>query len=205
MAMDLPNRVDYESEVSGTILRRGITDKWKRGDMSNFEYLMHLNTLAGRSFNDLTQYPVFPFLIKDYTSEELDLNSPDTYRDLFKPMGAQDPKRLQKFVEKFRMVQEMGETPYHYGSHYSNIGSVLHFLVRLDPFTRGFIEFQGGRFDVPGNIIFRYSPTLYLDWKLKPNLCHYFNNSYTLLSSVILTNDQIARSTASSRRGCCRR
>jgi len=29
---------------------------------------MHLNTLAGRSYNDLMQYPVFPWVISDYTS-----------------------------------------------------------------------------------------------------------------------------------------
>ena len=27
---------------------------------------MHLNTLAGRSYNDLMQYPVFPWVIADY-------------------------------------------------------------------------------------------------------------------------------------------
>ncbi len=37
--------------------------------MSNFQYLMHLNTLAGRSYNDLMQYPIFPWVIADYTSE----------------------------------------------------------------------------------------------------------------------------------------
>ncbi len=42
------------------------------------------------------------------------------------------------------------EKPYFYGSHYSNVGTVLHFLVRLEPFSSYFIEFQGGRFDVPG-------------------------------------------------------
>ncbi|KAL6046069.1 WD repeat and FYVE domain-containing protein 3 [Balamuthia mandrillaris] len=149
LSMDLPNRVDYESEVSGNLLRSSITDKWKRGLISNFEYLMHLNTLAGRSFNDLTQYPIFPFLLKDYTSDELDLTNPETFRDLSKPMGAQDPARLQKFVEKYQMVLEMGEKPYYYGSHYSNIGSVLYYLVRMNPFSKAFVEFQGGNFDVP--------------------------------------------------------
>ena len=42
-----------------------------------------------------------------------------------------------------------GETPYFYGSHYSNLGSVLHFLLRVEPFTQYFLEFQGGRFDIP--------------------------------------------------------
>lgn len=30
---------------------------------------MHLNTLAGRSYNDLMQYPVFPWIIANYDSE----------------------------------------------------------------------------------------------------------------------------------------
>jgi hypothetical protein len=51
LSLDLPNRVDYETEVGGNILKRSITEKWRRGEISNFEYLMHLNTLAGRSFN----------------------------------------------------------------------------------------------------------------------------------------------------------
>jgi hypothetical protein len=41
---------------------------------------MHLNTLSGRSYNDLTQYPVFPWIIADWEAEELDLANPATYR-----------------------------------------------------------------------------------------------------------------------------
>lgn len=33
------------------------TQQWKRWKMSTFEYLMKLNTAAGRTYNDLTQYP----------------------------------------------------------------------------------------------------------------------------------------------------
>jgi hypothetical protein len=29
----------------------------------------YLNSMAGRSFNDITQYPIFPWIIADYTSE----------------------------------------------------------------------------------------------------------------------------------------
>jgi WD repeat and FYVE domain-containing protein 3 len=35
--------------------------RWGSGEISNFEYLMHLNTLAGRSFLDWAIYPVFPW------------------------------------------------------------------------------------------------------------------------------------------------
>ena len=38
-----------------------ITRKWQKREISNFEYLMHLNNEAGRTNNDLTQYPVSSF------------------------------------------------------------------------------------------------------------------------------------------------
>ena len=75
---------------------------FQRGEINNFQYLMHLNTLAGRSYNDLMQYPVFPWIIADYDSEELDLLSQDTFRDLSKPMGAQTPGRLDQSKKRYR-------------------------------------------------------------------------------------------------------
>lgn len=70
-------------------------ESWKRREISNFEYLMTLNTLAGRSYNDLTQYPIFPWVLADYSSEKLDFNKSSTFRDLSKPVGALDLKRFQ--------------------------------------------------------------------------------------------------------------
>lgn len=35
-----------------------ISQKWVYREISNFEYLMQLNTIAGRTYNDLSQYPV---------------------------------------------------------------------------------------------------------------------------------------------------
>ncbi len=77
-----------------------VTQRWVRGEISNFAYLMALNTLAGRSYNDLMQYPVFPWILADYTSEELDLTDPETFRDLSKPMGAQTPRRMEQFLKR---------------------------------------------------------------------------------------------------------
>ncbi|XP_048470270.1 lipopolysaccharide-responsive and beige-like anchor protein isoform X2 [Rhincodon typus] len=58
--------------------------RWQRREISNFEYLMFLNTMAGRTYNDLNQYPVFPWVITNYESEELDLTLPSNFRDLSK-------------------------------------------------------------------------------------------------------------------------
>jgi hypothetical protein len=44
---------------------------------------------------------------------------------------------------------------YHYGSHYSNSGIVIHYLVRIQPFTTMAIEYQGrGQLDKPVQIVF---------------------------------------------------
>ena len=48
--------------------------------VSNFEYLMYLNREAGRSFKDLTQYPVFPWVVADWHSPKLDLSKATTFR-----------------------------------------------------------------------------------------------------------------------------
>ncbi|KAL9654994.1 hypothetical protein ABK040_008780 [Willaertia magna] len=147
--LNLPNLVNYEEEVNGKLIfKKSITQKWAEGTISNFEYLMHLNILAGRSFNDLTQYPVFPYLIRDYDSNELDLSNPNTFRDLRKPMGALNEKRREKFIEKYENTKEIEDQPYHYGSHYSTPIAVSYYLVRLEPFTRVFFEFNDGKLDL---------------------------------------------------------
>lgn len=53
-------------------------------------------SLADRTVNDLTQYPVFPWVVADYTSSTLDLSNSNTFRDLTKPIGALNPERLLK-------------------------------------------------------------------------------------------------------------
>ena len=49
------------ANVFGQPTNIAATRKWQKGEMSNFHYLMLVNTLAGRTYNDLTQYPVFPW------------------------------------------------------------------------------------------------------------------------------------------------
>ncbi|XP_051772048.1 WD repeat- and FYVE domain-containing protein 4 isoform X3 [Ctenopharyngodon idella] len=126
--------------------------KWQRGEISNFEYLMHLNTLAGRTYNDLMQYPVFPWIIADYESETLDLSCPATFRDLSKPMGAQTEKRKAKFIQRYLEVENNDgdlSAQCHYCTHYSSAIIVASYLVRMEPFSQTFLQLQGGAFDVP--------------------------------------------------------
>ncbi|XP_057426071.1 BEACH domain-containing protein B isoform X2 [Lotus japonicus] len=122
-------------------------ESWRRRDITNFEYLMILNTLAGRSYNDLTQYPVFPWVLADYSSEVLDYNRSSTFRDLSKPVGALDTKRFEVFEDRYRNFCDPDIPSFYYGSHYSSMGIVLYYLLRLEPFTSLHRNLQGGKFD----------------------------------------------------------
>ena len=49
--------------------------------------LIRPSSISGRSYNDLNQYPVMPWVLADYSSSSLDLSSPTSFRDLSKPVS----------------------------------------------------------------------------------------------------------------------
>ena len=66
-----------------------VTAAWQQGKLSNLDYLLFCNLAAGRSFNDLTQWPVFPWILADYTSTKLDLSIPKHIQASAPPQGTQ--------------------------------------------------------------------------------------------------------------------
>ncbi|XP_058815825.1 protein FAN-like [Topomyia yanbarensis] len=142
---DFYNNVVEQEEFSVVEqIPESITLKWQNGLISNYDYLLYLNSLADRTYQDLTQYPVFPWVISDYSSARLDLDDPNVYRDLTKPIGALNEERLQRLTERY---EEMGDPKFLYGSHYSAPGLVLFYLVRKYP--KLMLCLQNGRFDHP--------------------------------------------------------
>ncbi|KAL0397809.1 UNVERIFIED_CONTAM: BEACH domain-containing protein C2 [Sesamum calycinum] len=133
--------------------RTQLMERWARWEISNFEYLMQLNTLAGRSYNDITQlteFGSFKFF---------------SFRDLSKPVGALNAERLQKFqrdtpaltIQSFpnftmdHIIQQQERR-----CHGARLGAilavvtrafVLYYLTRVEPFTTLSIQLQGGKFD----------------------------------------------------------
>jgi WD40 repeat protein len=146
---DMKSVASRASNLRKNVLLDTIRLRWQQGNLSNFDYLILLNTLAGRSYNDLTQYPVFPWILSDYESESLDLSSPVIYRDLSKPMGAIDPARAETYRERFECWEDpVNNVPkFHYGTHYSSAAGTLYYLFRLEPFSTMALNFQGGKFD----------------------------------------------------------
>ena len=146
-----PNMVPNSGRSPKDLLKAsGLTQKWINREITNFEYLMHLNTIAGRSYNDLSQYPIFPWVLADYTSDSLDLTDSASFRDFSKPMGVQNDKHVDEIRQKYENFEDPSGVvaKFHFGTHYSNSAMVLHYLVRVEPFTSLHIQLQSGRFDV---------------------------------------------------------
>uniref|UniRef100_A0A665UD71 Neurobeachin-like protein 2 n=1 Tax=Echeneis naucrates TaxID=173247 RepID=A0A665UD71_ECHNA len=145
-----PNLFYFGSRSPQELLKAsGLTQKWVCREISNFEYLMQLNTIAGRTYNDLSQYPVFPWVLCDYTSPVLDLEDPSVFRDLSKPIGVVNPRHAQNVREKYESFEDPAGTTdkFHYGTHYSNAAGVMHYMIRMEPFTTLHIQLQSGKFD----------------------------------------------------------
>lgn len=148
ISLSPPNLSYFETGSPEQILRKSdLTRKWQLRKISNFDYLIELNKIAGRTYNDLTQYPVFPWILADYESETIDLKDPSIYRDLSKPVGALNPTRLEMFIARYESFVDPDIPSFHYGSHYSSSGIVLFYLIRTEPFTTHFLQLQGGKFD----------------------------------------------------------
>lgn len=90
---------------------------------------------------------MFPWILTDYTSATIDLADKSVYRDLSKPVGALNPKRLEEFEVRYENLPEDENMPrFYYGSHYSTALVVLYYLIRMEPFTSLYLQLQG-RFD----------------------------------------------------------
>ena len=149
--------------------------KWKKYQISNIEMLMWLNIFGGRSYNDISQYPIFPWILSDYKRDsikESDLYSDKTlYRDLNLPLGMigdnDKGERKEAYIFNLKSTQKIMEDqgdsqanndhaifekPYNYGTHYSNPFYVAHFLTRVYPFSYIMIELQGNKFDDPDRL-----------------------------------------------------
>ena len=140
---------------------KNIYDKWKKWEISTLRLLMIINIYANRSYNDINQYPVFPWIIIDYKSDKFPkINSTDLRRPLDTPMGmlSINPDAAQRKADYLAFWQisqddEDREDEYdRYGSHYSTSLYVSYYLVRVFPFASIRIELQGTSFDDPNRL-----------------------------------------------------
>jgi WD repeat-containing protein 81 len=108
-----------------------VVHKWVYGELSNFDYLMFLNRLAGRSTNDPNHYPILPWTMdfsapgdsgfRDLTRSKYRLNKGDEQLDLTYDMS--NPES---------MMREPGQTPFHVSDFLSDITYYVYMARRTD-------------------------------------------------------------------------
>ena len=134
-------------------------------NISMFEFLMRINLISNRSFKDVNQYPIFPWIISNYSNKNEikdinDLLKNENLRDLSKPISTIDEERLnksiinydnmkKKFIQKFndlipldysiydelRSLNDNKSIPNYFENHYLNSDSVYYYMGRIFPYT----------------------------------------------------------------------
>ena len=142
------NMDSYKVILDGNFIKDEIYNEWCKNKISNYDYLMLLNIMAGRSFNDLSQYFIFPWIIQDFNENILNWLSDKIYRDLSLPIHACGEDR-ERIINKYDLLDD---EKYHSGTFYSTHSFVCYFLIRQRPFTEMHIEIQGSKFDAPSRM-----------------------------------------------------
>ena len=169
--------VGYENKIEqkkkkDKIKLSEIIKKWKNWEINNFQFLMWLNIFGNRSYNDISQYPILPWVLSKYKDplkekEENNENFDYQYRDMNLPLGMMELspegiRRKEVFLETYETLKEEpseGVKPYIYGTSYSNPFYVSYYLIRLFPYSHISIELQGKSFDNPNRLFFSVEGT----------------------------------------------
>ena len=163
------NKEIYENSIMNL---KSIYEKWKNWEISTIRLLMLVNIYANRSYNDINQYPVFPWIIIDYQSNELpkDINSKEVLRPLDTPMGmltinSEAEQRMKEYINNWETSRDNDDRKDEfdrYCSHYSNGLYVSYYLVRVFPFASIKIELQGSSLDDPNRLFNCLETSFYL-------------------------------------------
>ena len=122
-----------------------------------------MNKYSSRTYNDVNQYPVFPWIIKKYVSDkDLKENKPKQRNFKF-PMAAQDEESRKMALTRYEDEESSKQSfPIHYGTHYSTSSYVYFYLMRQEPFTTLLIKLQGYKQENPDRMFYSIIDTLYI-------------------------------------------
>ena len=173
---------------------------WKEWKITNYELLMWFNIYGNRSFNDISQYPVFPWILNSYQDPLKNDNEDEekyNLRDMSLPMGMmtldeKGEQRKEAFMlnyETLKESEEEGMKPYMFGSNYSNPIYVCNFLMRIFPFTHIAIELQGSKFDDPNRLFISVENSFYNSTTQKTDVRELIPEFYYLPEIFLNVND----------------
>ena len=151
---------------------------FRTGEISNYKYLLNLNKLSSRTYNDLTQYPVFPWLIlkinklyeltesdelmNNYDEESQGENTKNNeiyIRDMDYPVSMQRKIKRENEIMKYMEEKSESKFPYHLGTHYSTSSYIYYYLMRINPYGQNFIKLQNYKQENPNRTFLSFRET----------------------------------------------
>ena len=141
---------------------KSIISSFQNGKKSNYKYLLYLNYFSTRTYNDLSQYPVFPWLIFEHDKIEDIFNSLENntnnylpyLRDMNYPVSMQTKNNRDEFYEKYN--NDETKYPFYLNKHYSTSGYIYYYLMRMNPYGHIMIKFQNFKQEDSGRIFNSY-------------------------------------------------
>ena len=142
-----------------------ITNEWQEEQLTTYEYLLFLNKYSTRTYNDINQYPVFPWITRKYTLDKGSngkVGRPEP-RNFKYPMASQMEERREECLRRYKDDEQNGEQfPIHYGTHYSTSSYIYFYLMREEPFTTLLIKLQGNQLENPDRMFYSVIDTLFI-------------------------------------------
>jgi len=165
-----------------------IISLFKKGEISNYDYLLNLNKLSTRTYNDLSQYPIFPWIVKNIPKllEKDDINNyslnkieekekdkseneptkesdiykeEDYYRDMNFPISMQKQDKRENEIEKYKDDEKSIKFPYHLGTHYSTSSYIFYYKMRNNPYCQNLIKLQNYKQENPNRMFLSFKDT----------------------------------------------
>ena len=140
--------------------------KWENNELSTYQYLLYINKYSGRSYNDLNQYPIFPWI---FLSSKDDNSNMVKLRNMKHFMMTQTERGIKLAKKTYNNSLESKRHINHFSLHYSTSAYIILYLIKISPFTEGNIKLQNGTFDAPNRLIYSYDNVLAIISKGKDN------------------------------------
>ena len=132
--------------------KNDFTKKWENNEISTYQYLLYINKYSGRTYNDLNQYPIFPWIFLETNFEKT--KGVPHFRDMNYCIAAQSEKGKEKGKHNYITSMDKKKTIHHYLIHYSTAASIMIYLIKVSPFTQDNIKLQKGQFDSPNRLLY---------------------------------------------------
>ena len=152
---------------------KNILHQFRDGKISNYFYILYLNKYSTRTYCDLSQYPIFPWLILkrrkidkiiDYLENDGDKNNEikAQFRDMRYPISMQNEQKREELIKKYE-EESIGERfQSHFNNHYSSSAFVYYFLMRLNPFLQDMIKLQNYENENPNRMFISFESLEYI-------------------------------------------